>query len=82
MLAGDANYTHGRWTGANGALIETLDHAYETVDPGPFASANGHCIPGSTSDPQAAQYAIPCKLPNAFVWGDKAIEFFLAHPMP
>jgi len=82
MLAGDANYTHGRWSGPNGAVIETLDHAYETVDPGPFASANGHCIPGSTSDPQASQYAIPCKLPNAFVWGDKAMEFFLAHPMP
>lgn len=79
---GDAAYRHDRWTGAGGALIETFDHAYETVANGPFGSARGHCIPGSTTDPFAAQYAIPCKLPNAFVWGDEVMRFFRAHPMP
>ncbi|MDB4963675.1 MAG: hypothetical protein JWP01_3674 [Myxococcales bacterium] len=79
VLAQDASYSHSRWTGANGALIETFDHAYETVSDGPFASANGHCIPGSTTDPYAVQYAIPCQLPNAFVWGDAVMQFFLAH---
>lgn len=81
-LAQDANYRHDQWTGADGAIFETLDHAYETVSPGPWASAKGHCIPGSTTDPQAPQYAIPCKLPNAFVWGEEIMKFFLAHPMP
>lgn len=76
----DGAYVHARWTGGGDALIETFDHAYETVSPGPWASARGHCIPGSTMDPQAPQYAIPCALPNAFVWGDEVMTFFLAHP--
>jgi polyhydroxybutyrate depolymerase len=81
LVTGDADYRHDRWTG-NGTVIETFDHAYETVGDGPFASARGHCIPGSTTDPYAAQYAIPCVLPNAFVWGEQVLAFFQAHPMP
>ena len=77
----DPTYRHDRWTAA-GTVIETFDHGYETVTDGPFASARGHCIPGSTTDPYAVQYAIPCKLPNSFVWGEVAMQFFLAHPMP
>lgn len=77
-LAGDADYRHDRWTGAS--VIETFDHAYETVGDGPFASARGHCIPGSTTDPYAPQYAIPCVLPNAFIWGEQVLAFFVAHP--
>jgi polyhydroxybutyrate depolymerase len=79
-VAMDTAYRHDRWSGAG--IIETFDHAYETVTPGPFATARGHCIPGSTTDPQAPQYAIPCKLPNAFVWGEEVMRFFRAHPMP
>ena len=81
VLAMDATYSHNRWTSAT-SVIETFDHAYETVTPGPWASAKGHCIPGSGMDPQAPQYAIPCKLPNAFTWGDEVMAFFLAHPLP
>jgi polyhydroxybutyrate depolymerase len=81
-LAGDASYRHDRWTAEGGAVIETFDHAYETVADGPWASARGHCIAGSTTDPYAPQYAIPCKLPNAFVWGEEVMAFFRAHPMP
>lgn len=80
-VAGDARYKHERWTAAGGAVIESFDHAYETVPDGPWASARGHCIAGSTTDPYAPQYAIPCKLPNAFVWGEEIMAFFLAHPM-
>lgn len=80
MLAGDAQYRHERWTGAG--IIETFDHAYETVDDGPWANANGHCIPGSPTDPYAPQYAIPCKAPNAFVWGEEVMRFFRAHRLP
>jgi poly(3-hydroxybutyrate) depolymerase len=77
VLDGNADYSHNQW-----GVIETFDHAYVTVSPGPWDFAMGHCIVGSTSDPQAPQYAIPCKLPNAFVWGDQVMNFFLAHPMP
>lgn len=78
-VAGDASFTHQRWQGGP-LLIETFDHAYETVSDGPWASARGHCIPGSTMDPYAPQYAIPCKGPNAFVWGEEVMKFFLEHP--
>jgi poly(3-hydroxybutyrate) depolymerase len=81
ILAQDASYTHNRWA-IGDALIETFDHAYETVADGPFGYARGHCIAGSTTDPHAMQYAIPCKLPNAFVWGEQVMAFFLAHPRP
>lgn len=78
----DSDYTHNRWTNERDVVIETFDHAYETVADGPWASAKGHCIAGSTTDPYAAQYAIPCELPNAFVWGEQVMTFFRAHPMP
>ncbi|MCX5747109.1 MAG: alpha/beta fold hydrolase [Proteobacteria bacterium] len=81
VIGGDATFTHQRWT-ANDSVIETFEHGYETVADGPWADAHGHCIPGSTSDPYGVQYAIPCKLPNAFVWGQAVIDFFVAHPMP
>lgn len=81
IVAQDARYTHDRWT-SGAALLETFDHAYETLPDGPFGYARGHCIPGSTADPRAPQYAIPCVLPNAFTWGDEVMTFFLAHPMP
>ncbi|HEY4180235.1 MAG TPA: hypothetical protein VGM90_25505 [Kofleriaceae bacterium] len=77
-LASDTNYRHDQWTG--GGVIETFDHAYKTVADGPFGYAQGHCIPGSTTDPYAPQYAIPCVLPDAFVWGDEVLKFFQAHP--
>lgn len=79
IVAQDPNYTHNVW---GGGTFETFDHAYVTVSPGPWSFAKGHCIVGSTTDPQAPQYAIPCALPDAFVWGQEIMTFFLAHPMP
>lgn len=77
VLDQDSNYTHNSW-----GPIVTFDHAYETVADGPWANAQGHCIPGSTMDPYAPQYAIPCKLPDAFVWGQQVMTFFQQNPMP
>jgi polyhydroxybutyrate depolymerase len=82
VVASDGNYSHNRWTGSNGGVIETWDHAYENYATSEFASAKGHCIVGSTTDPLAPQYAIPCQPPNAFVWGDEVMKFFIANPMP
>jgi hypothetical protein len=81
VVDGDTTYTHNRWTAPGGAVIETWEHSYATVSDGPWASAMGHCIPGSTTDPYAPQYAIPCVLPDSFVWGEQIMNFFLAHPM-
>jgi poly(3-hydroxybutyrate) depolymerase len=81
-ISSDTTYHHDRWSGTDSTtVIETFDHGYATVPDGPFGSAEGHCIAGSTSNPYAVQYAIPCKLPNAFVWGEEVMTFFLAHPM-
>ncbi|MEO6420048.1 MAG: hypothetical protein ABIP39_11600 [Polyangiaceae bacterium] len=80
VVMSNADYTHNRWTNSAGVVIETFDHAYETVNDGPWASAKGHCVPGSTMDPYAPQYAVPCKLPNAFGWGEEVMKFFMAHP--
>jgi poly(3-hydroxybutyrate) depolymerase len=81
-IAGDSTYTHTRWTSADGAVIEAFDHSYATVADGPWGFARGHCFPGSTTDPYARQYALPCKPPNTFVWGEEVMRFFRAHPMP
>ena len=59
VLAMDPDYSHNQWSGDTD--LETFDHAYQTVPDGPWASAEGHCIAGSTMDPYAPQYAIPCK---------------------
>jgi polyhydroxybutyrate depolymerase len=80
-LAGDARYTHARWTGSNGVVIETFEHSYETSKDGPWNFAGGHCFPGSKGDPKAPQYALPCVPPNGFVWGEEVMRFFVAHPM-
>lgn len=80
ILASNPDYGHYRWATNSGAIVETFDHAYETVPTGPFGSSRGHCFPGSTQDPQASQYAVPCELPNAFVWGEEVMKFFKAHP--
>ena len=80
VVGSDANYTHSRWSNAKGTVFESFEHSYETEPTGPWADAKGHCFPGSTMDPFAPQYAVPCKLPNAFTWGEKVISFFEAHP--
>ena len=82
IVAQDTTYTDNVWTAAAGVTIETFDHAYHTVANGAWGYAQGHCIPGSTMDPYAPQYAIPCQLPNSFVWGEQVMRFFLANPGP
>ena len=63
-------------------LLETFEHSYETVPDGPQAAQKGHCIPGSTFDPYAPQYAVACRPSNAFTWGEEVMKFFVAHPDP
>jgi poly(3-hydroxybutyrate) depolymerase len=78
QLDGDAQYAHDRWSGAG--VLETFEHSYQTVADGPEATVKGHCFPGSTMDPYAPQYAVPCAPPNAFNWGAEVLDFFVQHP--
>lgn len=79
-VSSDANYTHKRWQKPGGPTLEVFEHGYETVPNGPWGDARGHCFPGSKLDPFAPQYAVPCKGPNAFTWGEEVMKFFEAHP--
>ncbi len=81
VVGSGAGFMHKQWT-ATGTVFEDFEHDYINTPGGPWGSAKGHCIPGSTSDPYGPQYAIPCQLPNGFTWGDEVMAFFLAHPMP
>lgn len=80
VVESDATYKHNRWSAPSGLVVDSFDHTYETVSDGPWATAKGHCVPGSTTDPYAQQYAVPCKPPNSFVWGEEVMKFFLATP--
>jgi len=79
-VASDANYTHRRWAKAGGGTLEVFEHGYETEPTGPFGGSRGHCFPGSKMPPFSPQYAVPCKGPNAFTWGEQVLAFFQAHP--
>jgi polyhydroxybutyrate depolymerase len=78
VVDGDDMYTHARWASA-GATLETFEHDYTIPADGTEAAFGGHCIPGSTVDPQAPQYAVACAAPTAFVWGEAVMGFFAAH---
>jgi polyhydroxybutyrate depolymerase len=73
---GDDNYTHLRWTGKDGALLELFEHHYLLT-----LNRGGHCIPGSTVS-GTGFYDYACQGPNAFHWGEEVMRFFVAHPMP
>jgi hypothetical protein len=81
-IAGDANYTRQRWTSRDGAVIDVIEHGYENSPDGAWFEAKGHCIPGSSVDPKATHYGLPCMGPTAFSWGEEVMRFFQAHPMP
>lgn len=74
-ISGDSRYTHRRWAGPEGGVLEVFEHRYELPQGG------GHCIPGSPVV-GATPYAFACKGPNAFRWGEEVMRFFQAHPMP
>ncbi len=68
-----------RYEGANGELLEFLDHDYTGV-----SIIEGHCFPGS-EDPGTLQgqlFSYKCDQPSAFHWGESVLAFFKAHPKP
>jgi poly(3-hydroxybutyrate) depolymerase len=79
-IASDATYTRSRWTSADGVVIDVLEHGYENSPDSSWAGAKGHCIPGSTVEPTAPQYALACKGPTTFNWGEEVMRFFQTHP--
>lgn len=71
--------TH-RWTRHEGdaMVLEFVSHDYAATSP----ILGGHCYPGSTDPGDAPGQLFPfgCVEPNAFVWGEVAMQFFRDHP--
>ncbi len=80
-VAGDSMYTWTRWRNPNGTTFEFLQHDYLAAGSG-ASILGGHCFPGSQDmGGQPGQlFPFACAGPNGFVWGEAAMNFFIAHP--
>lgn len=84
LVEDDGAFVHVKSTKEGAPTVEWFDHTYETSPTGAAASAKGHCVPGSTYDPNAAQYAYACNPTPAsgFDWGAEVLAFFERTPLP
>jgi len=81
------DHRHTRYSNGDGYLLEFLQHTYQT---GCTVYPAGHCFPGGTDITGEGFWLAPfgvglsCPYPDpsqsAFVWGEKIVEFFNAHP--
>jgi len=80
VVASDSQFTRTRYTNASGALFEMIEHEYTS----PPVVLQGHCFPGSTDlgKVQGQLFPFGCTQPTAFDWGEEAMAFFKAHPLP
>ena len=79
VVSQDTEHLWSRWQGASGGLFEFVQHDYTGAQ-----LLGGHCYPGS-ADPGGEPgqfFSFKCDQTAAFVWGEKVMEFFIAHPMP
>ena len=80
-VASDAKYSHQRWTSPKGTVFEFFSHDYKASS----IAIQGHCYPGSKDEKGGEPgqlFGFACTPPNAFVWGEAAMAFFIAHPRP
>ena len=73
VLVDDGAHKATRWTTPTGTDLEFWEHDYVS----PSFLLQGHCFPGSTD---TGLLGFACSAPNAFTYGDLAIQFFIAHP--
>jgi poly(3-hydroxybutyrate) depolymerase len=86
VIGSSADYTHTRYTGPNGLVFEYLVHSWVAPTPSVPVPIRGHCIPGGADlragAPLTQTMFFSCQPPNAFVWGEVVMAFFVAHPAP
>lgn len=75
----DGKHKATRWTTASGTVFEFWEHDYETSAQVFFVAIKGHCVPGGT-DFSGMPAGYSCEDVNTFVFGERAMQFFLAHP--
>ncbi len=81
VISKDGDHEWTRFEGPNGAVYELVAHDYLAKS----LLITGHCYPGSGDQNGGAPGQIVgfgCQPPNAFTWGEIAMEFFMAHPRP
>ena len=78
VIASDSQFKRTRYKNARGTIFEFLQHDYAAASP----ILKGHCYPGSTDKGGAPGQLFPfsCVGTSAFVWGEEAMKFFVAHP--
>lgn len=80
-VADEANYRWQRWTSADGAVFEMIDHDYAAVS----AILGGHCFPGSPdtkADLPGQLLSYGCNPVSPLHYGEAVMNFFEAHPKP
>ena len=80
-VTADAGHVWLRQVSAKGTVFEFIQHEYAAKS---FV-LGGHCYPGSQDldgGEPGQLFGFGCKAPNAFAWGEAAVKFFLAHPLP
>ncbi|MFO0614939.1 MAG: hypothetical protein U0414_20285 [Polyangiaceae bacterium] len=81
MIEQDGKHLATRWTTPSGTAFEFWEHDYKTSAQVFFVSIKGHCVPGGT-DFSGTPAGYSCEDANTFVFGELAMQFFLAHPKP
>jgi len=78
VVSEDSEHRWTRYTNRAGTVFEFIEHDYAAASP----IIRSHCFPGA-SDPGGEQgqlFPFHCEGDNAFVWGEAAMQFFIAHP--
>jgi predicted esterase len=80
QIEGDGHFSRKHWTGANGMILDFIEHDY-----GGQAALDGHCVPGGTDLAGSANNfggnATTCTTgENPLKWGEVALKWFVEHP--
>ncbi len=79
MIEQDGKHLATRWTTTGGTVFEFWEHDYKTSAQVFFVGIQGHCVPGG-ADLGGMPAGYSCEDTNTFVFGELAMQFFLAHP--
>jgi polyhydroxybutyrate depolymerase len=79
ILVDDGAHRATRWETASGNVFEFWEHDYVTSATAVFIDIEGHCVPGG-NDFEGVPAGYSCETPNTFVFGQLAMDFFVAHP--
>jgi poly(3-hydroxybutyrate) depolymerase len=79
VLEDDGAHKATRWTTNNGTVFEFWEHDYQSTATLGITGVDGHCVPGGTDFSGFPAY-FSCAETNTFVFGQLAMQFFIAHP--